>query len=122
MLQDVGSNLVSFKLFMQHLAKNKKSVIVSSEICIKTFEMANSVDECADERFSPEPIVLETLRKRDHDEIAEDAIRSTSCVDNKHPALVNQQCWAMLLPLQQALKFPRCFEIFLTYTRHVFAP
>ena len=42
---------------VQHLAKNKKTVIVSSEICIKTIEMANSVDECA-ESFSQEPIVL----------------------------------------------------------------
>ena len=59
-----GGGSISFKLFIQHLAKNKKSVIVSLEICMKTFEMANSVDECANESFSQEPIVLEMPRKR----------------------------------------------------------
>ena len=92
MLDNVGSNLISFKLFIQHLAKNKESVIISLEICIKTFEMANSVDECAEESFSREPIVLETPRKRDYDEIAEDATRSTSCC-------------AMLLPFKKAFSY-----------------
>ena len=57
-------------------------------------KMANSVHECADECFSQEPIVLKSPRKRDYDEIAENATRSTSCIDNKHPTLLVQQCWA----------------------------
>ena len=65
--------------------------------------MANSVDECADESFSQEPIVVETSRKRDYDEDAEDATRSTSCIDNNHPTLLVQQCWQMSLPFKQAL-------------------
>ena len=64
--------------------------------------MANSVDECVDESFSREPIVLETPRKRDNNEIAEDAMGSTSCNDNNHPTLLDQQCWAMLHPFKQA--------------------
>ena len=52
--------------------------------------MANSVDECVDEYFSQEPIVLETHRKRDYDEIAEDANRSTSCIDNSYPTMLVQ--------------------------------
>ena len=82
-------------------AKNKKSVIVYLDICVKTSEMANSVDECADESFSQEPIVFETPRKRDYDEIAADAIRSTSCIDNNYPTLLVQQCSAMLRPFIQ---------------------
>mgnify|MGYP002804007739 CR=1 FL=1 len=66
--------------------------------------MANSVDECAEESFSREPIVLKTPQKRDYDEIAGDATKSTSCIDNNHPTLLDQQCWAMLLPFEQALK------------------
>ena len=70
--------------------------------------MTNSVDECADESFSPGPIVLETPRKRDYDEIAEDATRPTSRIDNNHPTLLVQQFWAMLLPFKQAfmMKLP----------------
>ena len=78
---------------MQHVGStSSNSVIVSSEICIKTFEMANSADECVDESFAQEPIVLETPRKWDYDEIAEDATRSNSCIDNNHPTLLVQQC------------------------------
>ena len=108
-LNDVGSNLISFKLFIQHcptFGEKKKSVIVSSKICTKTFEMANSVDKCGDEFFSQEPIVLKTPRKRDYNEIAEDATRSTSCIDNNHPTLLDPQCWAMLHPIKQALILP----------------
>ena len=65
--------------------------------------MANRVDECADESFSREQIVLETPRKRDYDEFAENATRSTSCIDSNRPTLLVQQCWAMLLPFKQAL-------------------
>ena len=74
---------------VQHSAKNMKSIIVSSEICMEIFEMVNSVDERADESLSQEPIVLETPRKRDCDEIGGDATRSTV-----------QQCRAMLLPFK----------------------
>ena len=54
------------------------------------FEIANSVDECADESLQ-EPIALETPRKRDYDEIAEDATRSTSCMHVSTTTI--QHCW-----------------------------
>ena len=69
--------------------------------------MANSVDECVDKSFSREPIVLKTPQKWDYDEIAGDATRPTSCINNNHPTLLDQQCWAMLLPFKQALSCSR---------------
>ena len=65
--------------------------------------MANSVDEYANESFSQEPILLETPRKWDYNEIAEDArTKSTSCTNKNYPTLLVQQCWAMLLPFKYA--------------------
>ena len=61
------------------------------------------MDECADESLSQEPIVIETPGKRNYDEIAKHATRSTSYIDNNDPTLLVQQCWAMLLPFKQAL-------------------
>ena len=45
-----------------------------------------------------------TPRKRDYNEIAEDATRSTSCIENNHPTMLDQQFWAMVLPFKQAFK------------------
>ena len=53
MLGDVGSNLILFKIFIQHCP----------DICRKTFEMTNSVhvDECAGESFRRSQLYLKLL-------------------------------------------------------------
>ena len=64
-------------------------------------------------------------RKRDYDEMAEDATESTSCIDNNHPKLLVQQWWPMLLPFKQTLIMIKtlqlpCVRVKISQTARIF--